>query len=64
MFSYEYEPEPNTPNHLVLVENGKQIRLTGADLLKRRRAAVDSHFGQVGTDEVSRFRRVFGPIIE
>jgi hypothetical protein len=54
-----------TPNNsLILVAGGKQVKLTGAALMERRKLAHESHLGTVGDDEVAKFRRAYGAIIE
>lgn len=61
MFTYEYLS--GSTRVLVLVADGAQIRLTGADIGARRDRAVETHLGLVGSDEVERFRGKWGAVI-
>lgn len=56
MFSYEHGTK------LILVAGGKRVRLTGQEILNRRRQS-DQHLGVVGDDEELRFAEAWGPVI-
>jgi hypothetical protein len=63
MFTYELGTV-GKDLQLVLVAGGKQIQLTGQNLLTQRREAKDSHLREVGVDEVARFAKAYGPVIK
>jgi hypothetical protein len=61
MFSYEYDAPGAAPTILVLVTTKGQDRLTGEELLARRRRA-EAHLGPIGKDEFDRFRDRYGAV--
>lgn len=63
MFSYEYDAAGAAPNVLVVVESGKQVRITNNTVLDRRRAAKESHYGPVDKSEFDAFEKAWGPVI-
>lgn len=62
MFTYEYRLQSGDVR-LVQVAGGKQVSLTGNDLLVERRKHPESHL-IVSDDEVTRYETAFGPIIK
>ncbi len=63
MFTYEYDAAGKTPNILVLVAGGKQVRITNNTVLQRRRGAAETHLGPVDKSEYDAFEDAYGPIV-
>lgn len=60
MFTYEYRPAGSPTVVFVMVNNGKQLALSGNDMLTERRKSLDHLI--VSQDEFALFKRVYGAI--